>query len=120
MVRFGKAITIAAAVAASAAMLQTAGATEFNKADAGKIQAYVQSKGLACMSCHGIDNKIVGPAWTDVAKKYKGDPKAEAELTKRIANGGSGIWGATPMPAGMATPAQAKDLAKLILGLDSK
>lgn len=52
----------------------------------------------ACMSCHAEDKKIVGPAYKDVAAKYKGDKTAEAKLIKKVKEGGVGVWGAIPMP----------------------
>jgi len=55
----------------------------------------------ACLACHGIGNKIVGPALLDVHKKYAAQRPADAIrlLTVRIKSGGSGAWGSTPMPA---------------------
>ncbi len=51
----------------------------------------------ACLACHAIDKKLVGPAYQEVAAKYKGmDAK---QLAARIKAGGSGKWGAVPMPA---------------------
>lgn len=87
--------------------------------DAAKLKAYVEANGLPCLSCHGINNKIVGPAWIDVAKRYHGNPKALSEVTERIVKGGSGLWGQIPMPPGQATSAQAKELAKMILSLEA-
>lgn len=52
----------------------------------------------ACMSCHGVDKKIVGPAYKDVAAKYRGDPGAEARLFAKVKAGGKGVWGQIPMP----------------------
>ncbi|MDE2117031.1 MAG: c-type cytochrome [Betaproteobacteria bacterium] len=52
-----------------------------------------------CMSCHAVDKKLVGPAFKDVAAKYKGDVGAEARLIKKVMGGGSGVWGKMPMPA---------------------
>ncbi len=52
----------------------------------------------ACMSCHGIDKKIVGPAYKEVAAKYKGDKTAEAKLIAKVKAGGKGVWGQIPMP----------------------
>lgn len=49
-----------------------------------------------CTACHAIDTKIVGPAWYDVAIRYKGDTSAEAKLIYKVANGGSGAWGVMP------------------------
>ncbi len=69
--------------------------------------APAQSEGLklaqshACLACHGIGNKIVGPALLDIHKKYAAQPKADAVrlLIVRIKSGGTGLWGNTPMPA---------------------
>ena len=52
----------------------------------------------SCMACHGIDKKIVGPAYKDVAKKYKGNADAVAMLSKKIKDGSTGVWGPIPMP----------------------
>jgi cytochrome c len=57
------------------------------------------AKKNGCAACHSIDKKVVGPAWMDVAKKYKGDAGAEARLIAKVSKGGGGVWGATPMPA---------------------
>lgn len=52
----------------------------------------------ACMSCHGMDKKIVGPAFKEVAAKYKNDKGAEAALVAKVKAGGKGVWGQIPMP----------------------
>jgi cytochrome c len=52
----------------------------------------------ACMSCHGVDKKIVGPAFKDVAKKYAGVKGAEDMLVAKVKAGGKGAWGPIPMP----------------------
>ena len=56
----------------------------------------------ACMSCHGVDKKIVGPAYKDVAAKYKGDKGAAAKLAAKVKAGGKGVWGEIPMPPNAA------------------
>lgn len=53
----------------------------------------------ACLSCHGVDKKIVGPAYKEVAARYKGDKSAAAMLQKKVKEGGKGAWGQIPMPA---------------------
>ena len=53
----------------------------------------------ACMSCHAVDKKLVGPAYADVAKKYAGQKDAAASLAQHIKGGGAGRWGPVPMPA---------------------
>ena len=71
----------------------------------------------ACMACHGIDKKLVGPAFQDVAKRYAGQNDAEATLATRIKSGGSGKWGPVPMPAQAAlSEADARTLAAWVLG----
>lgn len=71
-----------------------------------------------CNACHAIDKKVVGPAWTDVARKYKGDATAKAKLTTKILKGGGGVWGAMPMPGNpKLSEADAGMLANFILGL---
>ena len=52
-----------------------------------------------CMACHAKDKKILGPAFKDVAAKYKGDKDAVTKLTEKVRKGGSGVWGPIPMPA---------------------
>jgi cytochrome c len=45
-----------------------------------------------CAACHSVDKKIVGPSYTEVAAKYKGDKDAVAKLSKKVKEGGSGVW----------------------------
>lgn len=72
------------------------------------------AKKNACMACHTVDKKVVGPAYQDVAKKYAG--KSADELAKSIKAGGSGKWGQVPMPPQAAlSDADAKTLAAWIL-----
>lgn len=57
------------------------------------------AKKNACMACHAVERKLVGPSYSDVAKKYAGQKDAVATLTKSIKAGGAGKWGPVPMPA---------------------
>ncbi|MGZ8338039.1 MAG: c-type cytochrome [Telluria sp.] len=57
------------------------------------------AKANACMACHGVNNKILGPALADIAAKYKGDKGAATRLAGKVKNGSSGAWGPMPMPA---------------------
>ena len=69
-----------------------------------------------CMACHAVDRKLVGPAYKDVAKKYAADKGAADALATKIQKGGSGVWGAVPMPANpQVSEAEAKKLAAWIL-----
>ena len=55
-----------------------------------------------CVACHKVDAKLIGPAYQDVAKKYAGQKDAKAMLVKKVLEGGSGVWGAVPMPPNKA------------------
>lgn len=71
-----------------------------------------------CVACHAIDKKLVGPAWADVAKKYKGDAGAAAHLDGVISKGGKGVWGPMPMPPNpKITAEEKKELVDFVLGL---
>ena len=83
---------------------------------AGQVQAdEALAKAKNCMSCHAIDKKLVGPAYKDVAAKYKGDAKAPAALAAKIKAGGKGSWGEVPMPPNNVTDDEAKKLAAWVL-----
>ncbi len=70
----------------------------------------------ACTACHAVDKKLIGPAYQDVAKKYAGQKDAAAALVESIRKGGSGKWGAVPMPAQPnLSEADAKTLAAWVL-----
>jgi cytochrome c len=71
-----------------------------------------------CTACHAIDKKVVGPAYVDVAAKYKGDAKAPAYLFNKVKQGGSGVWGPVPMPPNtQVSDADIKAMVTFILGL---
>lgn len=72
-------------------------------------------KAKNCMACHTVDKKIVGPAYKEVAAKYKGNKEAATLLATKIQKGGSGVWGAVPMPPNALTAAEAKLLATWVL-----
>ena len=56
------------------------------------------AKRKACLSCHGIDRRVVGPAFKEIAAKYKGEAGIEAKLVQKLRRGGSGVWGPLAMP----------------------
>ena len=64
--------------------------------DAAKAEALAAK--YNCLQCHSADKKILGPAYKDVAKKYKGNSDAQALLVKNIKAGSKGTWGPIPMP----------------------
>jgi cytochrome c len=72
----------------------------------------------ACMSCHGVDKKIVGPAFKEVAAKYKGDAGAQARLVEKVKTGGKGVWGQVPMPPSpQVKPEDANKIIAWVLSL---
>ena len=76
------------------------------------------AKKSACMACHKMEGKLVGPGYKDVAKKYAGDAGAEAKLIAKVKAGGSGVWGAIPMPPNAAiSEADIKTLVKWVLSM---
>jgi cytochrome c len=71
-----------------------------------------------CIACHSVDKQVLGPAYKEVAAKYAGDKEALARLTKKVREGGVGVWGQIPMPANpQVTEAEAQTLAKWVLSL---
>ena len=92
------------------AMTAVAAAPAFAQAD------LAQKKN--CMACHAIDKKLVGPSYKDVAAKYAGQKDAVDKLAQKVVKGGSGSWGAVPMPANpQVSEAEAKQLVAWILTL---
>ena len=70
-----------------------------------------------CTACHNVDKKVIGPAYKEVAKKYKGDAKAPDMLAGKIVKGGQGVWGPIPMPPNKVSDDEAKRLVVWILAL---
>ena len=95
------------------AMMAAAGIVMAGQAQADEALA----KAKNCMSCHALDKKLVGPAYKDVAAKYKGDAKAPAMLATKIKTGGKGTLGEIPMPPNNVTPEEASKLAAWVLAL---
>ena len=76
------------------------------------------AKAKNCMACHTVDKKMVGPGYKEVAKKYAADPKAVDMLAAKIQKGGTGVWGAIPMPPNANVNAdEAKKLATWVMSL---
>ena len=99
-----------------AALLATAAVAVLSSAPAFANADLAQKKN--CMACHAVDKKLVGPAYKDVAAKYAGQKDIAAKLADKIQKGGSGVWGAVPMPANpQVSAAEAKQLADWVLTL---
>jgi cytochrome c551/c552/cytochrome c553 len=70
----------------------------------------------ACMSCHAVERRVVGPSFREVAKRYNGQAGIDALLAQKVRGGTSGTWGSAPMPPNPAlTDAEAKGLVQWIL-----
>jgi cytochrome c len=102
----GDAHSAAPAAAPPAKTNEPAKATSGNSGEYKAAFALLQK--YACIACHGVDKKIVGPAYTDVAKKYPG--KADY-LAGKIKAGGAGVWGPIPMPPQTLPESDAKVIA---------
>lgn len=99
-----KSIAVAAIAASSLFAAGTASANE------------ELAKKSACTACHAVGTKLVGPAYKDVAAKYKGQKDAEAKLFEKVKKGGVGTWGQVPMPPNAAVKDDdIKTLVKWIL-----
>jgi cytochrome c len=98
-------LLIAAAAAATAVLAAPVNADE------------ALAKKHNCLACHTVDKKLVGPAYKDIAKKYKGQNVA-AKLEQKVKKGGQGVWGPVPMPPNPAVPdADIKKLVDWVLKL---
>jgi len=112
----------AVGAATAAAVATSPGATAAPAAKAGASldlqsgQAMMQKYG--CAACHAVDKPVVGPAYAQVAAKYRGDNTAASKLEHKVKAGGSGVWGPVPMPPNAAVPdADIKALVSWILTL---
>jgi cytochrome c5 len=102
----------AAAPAAVAAPAAKAGASLDLQSGLAMMQKY------GCTACHAVDKPVVGPAYAQVAAKYRGDSSAATKLEHKVKAGGSGVWGPVPMPPNAAVPdADIKALVSWILTL---
>jgi cytochrome c len=71
-----------------------------------------------CLACHNVNQTVVGPSFKAVANKYRGQADATDKLAKKIRAGGSGVWGAMPMPAHpQISDVDAKKLAAYVLNI---
>ncbi len=68
-----------------------------------------------CTACHQIDKKFIGPSFQEIAARYKADSSAESNLIAKVKTGGSGVWGAIPMPPSALRDDDIRSLVKWIL-----
>ena len=98
------ATTTAATSPATSASADTAGLALIKKND--------------CLTCHKVDQKVIGPAYQDVANKYTSSPAVIDTLANKVIKGGSGNWGAIAMsPHPSLSEADAQEMVKYILSL---
>ncbi len=69
----------------------------------------------ACVACHGMDKKILGPGFQEVAKKYAARADGAQYLATKIKAGGAGVWGAIPMPPQSLSAAEANQIAQWLM-----
>ena len=104
---------VAVALAAAACL---ATGPEARAADASAGEALAKSSG--CLACHSVDKKLVGPAYKDIAAKYRNDKGALERLAKKVKEGGKGVWGDIPMtPNGHVKDADIKTIVAWVLSL---
>jgi len=72
---------------------------QYAQASSEDQRASAIAKQNACLGCHAINKKIVGPSFESVAQKYQANSNAQLFLKNKIAKGGVGSWGVVPMPA---------------------
>ena len=101
-------VSLAAATSQSSSLTQTAMTTE---------EGLALAKAKACLGCHQIDKKRVGPAFSAVAERRAEQPDALSYLTQVIRKGGRGQWGAVPMPGQAVNEQDAQKLAQWVISL---
>lgn len=96
----------------NAMLAALAGAAIAAPAMADDKEAEALAKKNNCLACHTVDKKSVGPAYKDIAKKYKGQQDAAAKLQEKVKKGGQGVWGPVPMPPNAAV--SDKDIKEIV------
>lgn len=71
-------------------------AARIQAADPKAAEALMQKSG--CFACHSVEQKIIGPSYREVAKRYAGQADAPAKLAAKVKHGGGGVWGPVGMP----------------------
>jgi cytochrome c len=92
-------LAAAAAPPATGAAAAAGGAKGDSAPDAAVVaKVTALMKANACLSCHAVDTRRVGPSFHDIAKRYKDKAGSLDKLMKKVRDGGSGVWGPIPMP----------------------
>ncbi|MDQ6889412.1 MAG: c-type cytochrome, partial [Bacteroidota bacterium] len=91
-----------------------------DEAGSPEIAGRTMIQSLDCKSCHKVDEKSIGPSFTQVAQRYLNNAKAPDVLLHKIINGGSGVWGEVAMPAHATLPeSDVKQIVQYVLSLAS-
>lgn len=103
------------------AKTETAAPDKSQDPDYQKGLAIVAEPKNLCLTCHKIDEKLVGPAYRDVASKYELNDENVNKLAEKVVKGGSGVWGEVAMPANtVISPEDAKAAVRYVLMLRNK
>ena len=103
------------------AKTETAAPDKSQDPDYQKGLAIVAEPKNLCLTCHKIDEKLVGPAYRDVANKYELNDENVNKLAEKVVKGGSGVWGEVAMPANtVISPEDAKAAVRYVLMLRNK
>lgn len=94
----------------SAATVQAAGTAKSAATGAAAVMPLLQKN--ACLACHGMDSKLVGPSFKDIANKYKERADAVSYLSGKIKAGGQGAWGSIPMPPQALSAAESAQISQ--------
>ena len=109
------AVSAGDAVAAAAPAANTPAKPPATKAGAADGAAIALTQKYACVACHGMDKKILGPGFQEIARKYAARPDGLDYLAGKIKSGGSGVWGAVPMPPQTLAGGEAKQIAQWLM-----
>lgn len=86
-----------------------------------KGMAIVAKQENLCLTCHKVEEKLVGPAYRDVANKYESNEETINKLAEKVTKGGKGVWGEVPMPENKVISLEdAKAAVKYVLMLRNK
>jgi cytochrome c551/c552 len=108
----GRALAAPEKIATAAPATATPAAASTKPAAAGAASVMPLLQKNACLACHGMDSKLVGPSFKDIANKYKDRADAANYLSGKIRSGGQGVWGAIPMPPTALSAAEAAQISQ--------
>lgn len=73
-----------------------------------------------CFQCHAVDRRVVGPAYLEVAERYRDDPDAVEAAVARVRDGSTGVWGEVPMLPHRQHPVEeVREMVRWVLGREA-